>query len=201
MPFIAVVIPNIRQEEKDNFLASWPAAVAAMKANPLVQGVSGGLIVAEDGAPVTDFKFMEIVGFKTLEDSKAFSDSDYIKEATKKYEALAAGPAQHDLFEISEPPQAAPSPLTVVTYTTIDDESKEPEVLKAWEAASAGIGKKAFGGKTAVPDGPRMGIAMVGWESKEEIEAAVANPATKAAWDYYNSLGKVKNLVVKLENY
>ena len=46
------------------------------------------------------------------------------------------------------------------------DESKGPEARKAWEDLMAIIGKESWGGRT-VGDGPKAGIALVGWDSLE----------------------------------
>jgi hypothetical protein len=62
MPYMTVIIPQVTNEHKDAFLGSWGTISKEMKDLPFVLGVSGGEIVAQDGALVTDFKFLQTMG-------------------------------------------------------------------------------------------------------------------------------------------
>jgi hypothetical protein len=62
MPYMTVIIPQVTNEQKDLLLTAWPTVAKEMKALPSVLGVSGGQIVASDGAAVTDFKFLQTMG-------------------------------------------------------------------------------------------------------------------------------------------
>ncbi|KAK2629734.1 hypothetical protein QTJ16_000554 [Diplocarpon rosae] len=196
MPYITTIIPGVSAADKDAFLAAWPTVASTLKAQPTVLGVSGGPIVAEDGAAVTDFKFLQTIAFATLEDQKAFEESDVAKEGAKKYAEKATGPPLHATFEVPEfPKDHKPAAYTQISRMTITDESKGPEIKKAWEALVAALGKQTFGGKAI--NAP-VGIALIGWDSLEEAGAAYKGPA-KAAWDHYHSFGETKDLMVKLE--
>jgi hypothetical protein len=59
MPYLAVIVPEVPQDRKDKLLAAWPTISKEMTALPQVLGVSGGVIVGEDGAPVTSFKWLQ----------------------------------------------------------------------------------------------------------------------------------------------
>lgn len=61
MPYLATIVPQIAAEDKDKFLAAWPAVAAQIKALPTVAGLSAGPILAENSAPVTEFKFLETI--------------------------------------------------------------------------------------------------------------------------------------------
>lgn len=65
MPYISVVIPPVPEADKDTFLAAWPTIAAQMTALPMVLGVTGGPIVAEDGAAAPEFKFLQTIGRHT----------------------------------------------------------------------------------------------------------------------------------------
>jgi hypothetical protein len=62
MPFLAVVVPQVPEEHKDQFLAAFPKIAAEIKALPMVLGVWAGPIVAEDGAAASGFKFIQTIG-------------------------------------------------------------------------------------------------------------------------------------------
>ncbi len=66
MPYMTVIIPQVTNEHKDRLLGAWPAISKEMTALPSVLGVSGGQIVAQDGAAVTDFKFLQTIGMHPL---------------------------------------------------------------------------------------------------------------------------------------
>ncbi len=66
MPFLAVAIPQVPEEHKDQFLAAFPKIAAEIKALPMVLGVSAGPIVAEDGAAASGFKFIQTIGMLLL---------------------------------------------------------------------------------------------------------------------------------------
>lgn len=71
MPYLTVVIPPVPAADKDTFLAAWPTIAAQITALPMVLGVSGGPIVGEDGAAVTEFKFLQTIGTLAITHSKA----------------------------------------------------------------------------------------------------------------------------------
>lgn len=62
MPYLAIIIPQVTEEHKEGLLGAWPMISKEMNALPNVVGVSGGQIVAQDGAAVTDFKFLQTIG-------------------------------------------------------------------------------------------------------------------------------------------
>lgn len=62
MPFLTFIVPPVPEEGKDQFLAAFPTIAGQIKALPMVLGVSGGVVVAEDGALATSFKFMQTIG-------------------------------------------------------------------------------------------------------------------------------------------
>jgi hypothetical protein len=59
---MTVIIPQVTNEHKDRLLTAWLTIAKEMNALPSVLGVSGGQIVAQDGAAVTDFKFLQTIG-------------------------------------------------------------------------------------------------------------------------------------------
>ncbi|CAL3968220.1 hypothetical protein PZA11_006792 [Diplocarpon coronariae] len=196
MPYLTTIIPSVSAADKDSFLAAWPTIASTLKAQSTVLGVSGGPIVAEDGAPVTEFKFLQTIAFATLEDQKAFEESDVAKEGKKKYDEKATGPPQHATFEVPDfPKDHKPAAYTQISRMTITDESKGPEIKKAWEELTTILGKPTWGGKAV---GAPVGIALVSWDSLEEAGAAYKGPA-KAAWDHYHTFGETKDMIVKLE--
>lgn len=62
MAILSIIAPEIPAESKDKFLAAWPTLASDLTAQPNVAGTTGGVIVAEDGAAVTDFKFVHVIG-------------------------------------------------------------------------------------------------------------------------------------------
>jgi hypothetical protein len=62
MPYMTVIISQVTNEHKDTFLGAWRTISKEMNDLPSVLGVSGGQIVAQDGAAVTDFKFLQTMG-------------------------------------------------------------------------------------------------------------------------------------------
>jgi hypothetical protein len=65
MPYMTIIIPQVTNDHKDALLGAWPTISKEMKALPSVLGVSGGEIVAQDGAAVTDFKFLQTIGLSS----------------------------------------------------------------------------------------------------------------------------------------
>ncbi|KAH9208992.1 hypothetical protein DL95DRAFT_394785 [Leptodontidium sp. 2 PMI_412] len=198
MPYLTVVIPPVPAADKDTFLAAWPTIAAQITALPMVLGVSGGPIVFEDGAAVTEFKFLQTIAFKTLEDEKAFAESEFVKEGAKRLAEKGLGEPKHAIFEVAEfPEDKKPKAFTQITRIMGGDESKIPEIKKAWEDLMAILGKETFGGRS-VGDGPKAGMGLVGWDSLEEAKSAYENPAAKAAFDHYHSFGECKDVMVQL---
>ena len=103
-----------------------------------------------------------------MEDEKAFADSDFAKEGAKRYAEKSGGEIpKHAIFDCAEfPKDSTPKAFTQFSRMTGVDESKGPEARKAWEDLMAIIGKESWGGRT-VGDGPKAGIALVGWDSLE----------------------------------
>lgn len=62
MAILSFIAPEIPAESKDKFLGAWSTLVTDLKAQPGVAGADGGVVVAQDGAPVTDFKFVQWIG-------------------------------------------------------------------------------------------------------------------------------------------
>ncbi|KAH8786409.1 hypothetical protein F5882DRAFT_518171 [Hyaloscypha sp. PMI_1271] len=199
MPYMTVIIPQVTNEHKDAFLGSWGTISKEMKDLPFVLGVSGGEIVAQDGALVTDFKFLQTMAFATLEDAKALKTSEWAQAQKGKYEATAAGPPLVGMFKVADFPKgAAPKAFTQFSRITISDESKHEEVRKAWEELMGILGKESWGG-VSVGEGEHVGLGLVGWDSLEEAGAAMKEPKVAAAWTKYHSLGSCKDVMVKLE--
>jgi hypothetical protein len=71
MPYLAIIIPQVTEEHKESLLGAWPMVSKEMNLLPNVAGVSGGQIFAQDGASVTDFKFLQTIGISST--SSAFS--------------------------------------------------------------------------------------------------------------------------------
>jgi hypothetical protein len=65
MPYLVIIVPQVTEENKESLLGAWPMISKEMNALPNVVGVSGGQIVAQDGAPVTDFKFLQTIGMSS----------------------------------------------------------------------------------------------------------------------------------------
>ncbi|KAK0111087.1 hypothetical protein ONS95_001465 [Cadophora gregata] len=199
MPYLAVIQPPIPEEHKDGFLAQWPSTAAQILAIPTVLGISGGLVVGENGAPTSGFKFFETVAFATLEDEKAFADSEFAKEAAKKWAEKSGGAPlpKHTLYECDDfPTDRAPKAFTQFSQLAGVDAAKGAEVKKAWEDLAAVLGKETWGGRAVDGAG---GIGLIGWDSAEEAAAAYKNPAAKAALDKYQSFGEVKDYLIKME--
>ncbi|KAH7333158.1 hypothetical protein BKA65DRAFT_40792 [Rhexocercosporidium sp. MPI-PUGE-AT-0058] len=197
MPYLSVVVLPVPQADKDEFLAAWPTIAAKMSALPMVQGVTGGPIVGEDGAPTTEFKFLQTTVFKTLEDEKAFDESDFIKEGAKKLAEKGLAEPIHQTFEIPDFNEEKPKAFTQMSRITGADKSKGPEIKKAWEDLMKILGKESFGG-LSVGDGPRAGLGLAGWDSLEEAKAAFQKPEAKAAFDHYHSFGECKDIIAQL---
>jgi len=62
MPYMSIIIPQVSNEHKEKLLGAWPTISKEINALPSVLGVTGALIVAQDGAAVTDFKFVQTMG-------------------------------------------------------------------------------------------------------------------------------------------
>lgn len=62
MPIIVIVTVDAPVDSKDKFLAAWPTIKADVAAQSGVLGVSGGQVIAENGAPMTNFKFIQTIG-------------------------------------------------------------------------------------------------------------------------------------------
>ena len=62
MAILSIIAPEIPAESKDRFLSAWPSLLNELKSQPGVAGASGGVIVAQDGESVTEFKFVQSIG-------------------------------------------------------------------------------------------------------------------------------------------
>ncbi|KAM5351196.1 hypothetical protein ACJ41O_003919 [Fusarium nematophilum] len=199
MPFFTIVVPEIPAESQERFLSAWPTLQADLKAQPGVAGVSAGPVVAENGAAVTDFKFIQCIAFKTSEDYEAFQASSWSKEHKERYSERTGGEPVVGQFEVADfPADASPKAFTQFSTIVIDDKSKHPEARKAWMDLAGALGKDTWGG-VSVGDGPAVGLGLIGWDSLEEAQAAYKDPKAAAAFAEYQSLGKTKNTIVKMQ--
>ncbi|KAM0335006.1 hypothetical protein ACHAQA_000040 [Verticillium albo-atrum] len=198
MPILSIVAPEIPAESKDKFLAALPTLLSELKSQPGVLGVTSGQIVAQDGAAVTDFKFLQAIAFKSAEDADAFAATAWAQEHKARYQEKVGSDPAVGRFEVPEfPTDQTPKAYTQYSTLVIDDESKHPEVRKAWMDVVQALGKETFGGR--IIDGPPVGLALLGWDSLEEAGAAFKDPKVAAAWAAYQSLGKGKNVIIKNE--
>ncbi|KAH6682228.1 hypothetical protein F5X68DRAFT_242873 [Plectosphaerella plurivora] len=196
MAILSIVAPEIPAEAKDKFLGAWPTLSAELTAQPGVAGTSGGIIVAEDGAPVTDFKFVQVIAFASAKDAEDFAASPFAEEHKARYRERTGTDATVGRFEVPElPGDKAPPPFTQYSTLVLEDESIHAEVRKAWMDVVQALGKETFGGRSV--DGPFVGLGIIGWNSLEEAGAAFKEPKAAAAWATYQALGKGKNVIVK----
>ncbi|EEY16743.1 predicted protein [Verticillium alfalfae VaMs.102] len=197
MPILSIVSPEIPAEGQDKFLAALPTILSDIKSQPGVAGVTAGQIVGQDGAPVTDFKFVQAIAFKTAEDEKTFADSAWSQEQKARYLEKSGDLPAVGRFEVPEFP-ADKAPPAYLQYSTlhIEDESKHAEARKVFEDVIKALGKEAFGGRTI--DQPFVGLGIIGWDSLEEAGAAFKQPEVAALWAKYLSLGKGKNIIVRI---
>ncbi|KAF6802427.1 hypothetical protein CSOJ01_11608 [Colletotrichum sojae] len=198
MPFIAIVTPEIPAANKDEFLAAWPLIKSDIAARPEVLGSSGGEVIGENGAPVTEFKFIQSLAFKSAEDEKAFGESAWAKDHFEKAKAKMPNPPKVRKFETSDFPDDKPKPLTQFTFLEVADPAKHEGAKQAWLDLVAAIGGKSFGGRS-VDDGPATGLGFLGWDSREQAIETYKKPEVAAAWDNYKSFGNATSILVKLE--
>ncbi|KPM39829.1 hypothetical protein AK830_g6715 [Neonectria ditissima] len=199
MPILSIVAPNIPADRKDAFLAAWPTLKADLEAQPGVAGVSAGPVIAEDGSPVTEFKFVQNIAFKTAEDFESFSNSPWAKKQEEQYKDRAGGDAVVGTFEVADFPQDATRPaFTQFSTIVLHDAAKGDEARKVWSDLTAAVGKKTWGGRST-GDGPSVGLALIGWDSLEEAGEAYKKPEAEAAFTTYKTLGKTKNVMVQLQ--
>ncbi|KAH8658526.1 hypothetical protein BGZ61DRAFT_371206 [Ilyonectria robusta] len=199
MPYFHIIAPQIPADRKDEFLAAWPTMSADIKAQPGVAGVSAGAVVAEDGAAVTDFKFVQCIAFKTAEDVETFKKSSWAQERKARYESKAGSEIVAGEFEVADFPVDA-TPKAFVQFTTIvfGESGDRPEVSKAWVDLTTALGKDTWGGKS-IGDGPTVGLGMIGWDSVEEAGVAFKEPQAASAFAAYKALGQTRNLIVQMQ--
>lgn len=102
-----------------------------------------------------------------MEDEKAFAESDFAKEGAKRLAAKGLTEPVHATFEVAAfPEDKTAKPFTQISRIMGADESKGPEIKKAWEDLMTILGKETFGGRS-VGDGPKVGMMMVAWDSLE----------------------------------
>ncbi|KAK7424665.1 hypothetical protein QQZ08_008548 [Neonectria magnoliae] len=198
MPIFSFIVPSIPADRKDAFLAAWPTIKADLEAQPGVIDVSAGLVVSEDGAPVTGFKFLQTLAFKKVEDFEAFTNSAWAKKHTEQYGELGAGDIVAGPFEVEDFPQGDKLPLTQFSTIVLDDATKSDEARKTWFDLVAAVGKDTWGGRSTGA-GPTVGLALIGWNSLEEADAAYKKLQSDAAFTTYQSLGKTQTLIVQLQ--
>ncbi|KAK2042066.1 hypothetical protein LZ31DRAFT_577328 [Colletotrichum somersetense] len=199
MVFYVVVTPNVRADKKDEFLARWAAIKGEFEKQPGVLGVAGGPVVAEGETPVTEFKYLQAVVYKSADDEKAVVESAWWKGYESAFEALCAGPPRIAKFEMTPHSIDKPLALTQFAFLDVADESKHDEAIKAWSDLVATLGQAThFTGK-GVDDSRNTGLGVLGWDSEDQCEAAYAKPEVRAALDKYKILGKGVSVLVKLE--
>ncbi|KAH7165285.1 hypothetical protein EDB81DRAFT_679020 [Dactylonectria macrodidyma] len=199
MPFFTIIVPNIPADKQETFLAAWPTLAADLKAQPGVAGVSAGPVVAEDGAPVTEFKFIQCIAFKTAEDLETFSTSEWSQQHKARYEERAGGEPVVGRFEVEDfPTDASPKAYTQFSTVVLSDDGQHVQVRSAWSDLVTTLGKETWGGRS-VGDGPKVGLGLIGWDSLEEAAAAYRKPEAAHALATYRSLGHTKNTIVKMQ--
>ncbi|TVY75680.1 hypothetical protein LSUE1_G005179 [Lachnellula suecica] len=207
MPYLLVVAPTIPEDHKEKFLAAWPQIVEQIKGVPKVLGVSAGPVIGEDGEKPKDFKFIQTIAFATLEDAESFQKSDWAVESKKKFEEAAkaqgldATMPPHTVFETGPfPEQTALPAYTQMSRISVSDESKADELKGAWDAFMKVIGKEAWGGKSVGGD-KTYGIGLVGWDSIQDVQAALSKPDAKAAYEKCKAMGDSKDALIQLVQY
>ncbi|KAF7550511.1 hypothetical protein G7Z17_g5677 [Cylindrodendrum hubeiense] len=199
MPFFTIIVPNVPAEKKDQFLAAWPTLAADLKSQPGVAGVSAGPVVAEDGAAVTEFKFIQCIAFKTAEDAETFASSEWAQQHKARYEERAGGEPVVGRFEVEDfPADASPKAFTQFSTVVLSDDGQHVQVRTAWSSLVSALGKDTWGGRS-IGGGPSVGLGLIGWDSLEEAGAAYQAPEAAHALATYRSLGHTKNLMVQMQ--
>ncbi|KAM0282009.1 hypothetical protein ACHAQH_003215 [Verticillium albo-atrum] len=197
MPILSIVAPEIPAESQDKFLGALPTLLSELQSQPGVAGVISGQIVAQDGAAVTDFKFLQAIAFKSAEDADSFAASAWSQEHKARYEEKTGSVPAVGRFEVPEfPADKTPKPYIQFSTLHIEDDSKQPEIRKAFMDVIQALGKETFGGR--IIEGPSVGLAIIGWDSLEEAGASFKQPEVAAAWATYQSFGKGKNVMIKV---
>ncbi|KAF8859709.1 hypothetical protein BDZ45DRAFT_349512 [Acephala macrosclerotiorum] len=198
MPFLAIINPQVPEGHQDEFLAALNKIAPEMKAQPGVLGVSAGPIVAEDGVPVTGFKYLETIAFATQEDEQAFVNSEWAQGHRKALEAKGVAPPRHGVFRCAEfPDDKTPKAFTQFSRIALENESQIEAAKEAWKELMGVLGKETWGARSVEGD-EVVGLGLCGWDSLEEASAAYSKPEAKAAIEKYHSLGKCKDVMVKM---
>ncbi|KAI9151305.1 putative epoxide hydrolase [Paramyrothecium foliicola] len=189
MPVVSVLRQTIPAEGKDKFIAAWPGLLADVKAQPGVQHALGGQIVSDNGKDVTDFQWLHLVTFASIEDEEKLRNSAWSAEHRAKVEARGDEVPVPRSFEYegSATPEEAPKAYLQVSSLTVPDASKNAEIQEAWESFASALGKETGGGKL-ISDDVVGGIAFLGWDTIEEGAAAYKEPKAAAAFAKYQSL-------------
>ncbi|KAK2053336.1 hypothetical protein LY76DRAFT_524809 [Colletotrichum caudatum] len=199
MVFYVVVTPNVRADKKDEFLAAWAAVKGEIAKQPGVLAVASGPVVREGETPVTEFKYLEAVVYKSAADEKALAESGWWKGHEPVFEPLCAGPPRIAKFDMTALPADKPLSFTQFSFLDVADESKHDDAIQAWSDLVATLGQTThFGGK-GVDEWRHTGLGVLGWDSEDQVGAAYAKPEARAALDKYKSLGKGTSVLVKLE--
>ncbi|KAK1964883.1 hypothetical protein LY78DRAFT_611379, partial [Colletotrichum sublineola] len=199
MTFTVVITPNVLAEKKNEFLAGWPKAKEELSKQPGVASVAGGLVVNENGNPVTEFKFINIIVFNSAADEKAFTESAWAKEHEAEAKHLVSGPPRIAKFETGPLPAERSKPFLQFTFLELAGGRKHDEAKQAWEGLAGALGQTAEFGGNGVDDLQSHGLSILSWNSEDEAEAAYHKPEAQAALEKYKALGKSVGAMVKIE--
>ncbi|CAL3972087.1 unnamed protein product [Diplocarpon coronariae] len=207
MPYLAVSIPAVAEADKYDFLAAFPSIARSIRELPGVLSVAGGPILAERRRALTEFKFLRIIAFASLEDQKAYEASDVARASRDRHERRAGGPLYDATFAVPAYPYAgqASHGVTAFSRMTLVDAGAEADVEAARRAlvARCGKGSESTGGLSV--DAPATALSLIGFAGMEEAFTALRGPAWDA-WEHYHTFGKEAkdsgaDAMVKLEVY
>ncbi|KAK2016134.1 hypothetical protein LZ32DRAFT_645297 [Colletotrichum eremochloae] len=199
MTFSVVITPNVPADKKDEFLAKWPKAKEDLSKQPGVVRVAGGPVVNENGNPVTEFKFVNIIVFNSAADEKAFAESAWVKEHEAEAKDLVGGPPRIAKFETGPLPAEESKPFVQFTFLELAGGSKHDEAKQAWEGLADTLGQTSKFGGNGVDDLQSHGLGVLSWNSEDEAVAAYHKPEAQAALEKFKALGKSVGALVKLE--
>jgi len=216
MPFVTFIVPEIPADHEERFTAELEKSGPEIKALPSVLGVAYGPIVANDGKPITEFKYIQIIGnipfhhhhrlktqlipisaFATKEDHGKFFNSDYFQGKSKSIQKKGIPVPRTVLFDLVDFPKVPVTTQFVrFTYVTVSDESKLPAARDAHGEVMTAIGHERYSGKSV--DSPEIiSLGVCGFDTLGEALAAFETPAAKATFEKYKALGEFKDVVVK----
>ncbi|EXK80653.1 hypothetical protein FOQG_14859 [Fusarium oxysporum f. sp. raphani 54005] len=198
MPILSTIRPGIPANSKDHFLAAWPTLLGELQAQPGLLHATAGQVVAEDGQRVDEFKIIQLLAFANVEDEETFTKSPWAQEHKARLESSGAPEPTFGRFKFSEfSANPSPKPFLQLTSITLPSESQREEASKAWAELVTILGKETRGG-VLLRDDVFNGLALIGWDSLEEVENAYKEPKAAEALAAYKRLGQVRSALVKL---